>query len=131
MKDCIGLTTTKFIYKNIITRFECPKEIFSNQGKYFINYTINELLTNFMIQNNQSSPHNSQENRSLKVINKIIERTLTKIISFKRSNREKKLTTILWAYIIAYKIRINKKIPFKYIYELEAMVHMEFQVPSL
>lgn len=48
-KYCIAQKATKFIYENIITRLGFPKEIVSDQGKYFVNHAIKELLTKFII----------------------------------------------------------------------------------
>lgn len=94
-KYCIALTKTKFIYKNIITKFICPKEIIHNQGKYFINHIISKSLTNFMIQHNQSSSYHPQENGAIKAINKILDRTLEKLVSVRWLDWEEKLTCVL------------------------------------
>lgn len=83
-----------------------------------------------MIQDDQSSPYHPQQNGTIKMINKILERTLAKIVSVRQLNWEEKSLVVLWAYKITYK-RLNKKTPFKLIYVLEEMVPVEFQFPSL
>ena len=42
--SCTKEVATKFIYENIITRFECPLNLISDQGTHFINHTIETLL---------------------------------------------------------------------------------------
>lgn len=49
-----AVVTVTFTYKNIITRFECPLEIVSNQGTHFVNAVIEELLVCYQIQDKQS-----------------------------------------------------------------------------
>jgi len=44
VKECIADTTARFIFENIISRFEFPKSLISDQVTHFINETIASLL---------------------------------------------------------------------------------------
>ena len=55
-----AITTAKFLYENIFTRFGLPIEIVSNQGVHFINEVIEFLLVEFMILHKRAAPYHSQ-----------------------------------------------------------------------
>ena len=40
VKDCSTVTTTQFIFENILSRFGCPRILMSDQGAHFLNKTI-------------------------------------------------------------------------------------------
>ena len=48
--DCTAVTTTKFIFENIVTRFGCPRILMSDQGSHFINQTIKALTKELQVQ---------------------------------------------------------------------------------
>jgi len=50
-------STIKFIYENIITHFECPTHLVSDQGTYFINRKIEILTQEFMITHHKSTTY--------------------------------------------------------------------------
>ena len=41
--DYTTTMTTRFLFDNIMTRFECPRILMSNQGIHFINHTVSVL----------------------------------------------------------------------------------------
>jgi hypothetical protein len=47
--------TTKFLYENIITRFNCPTHLVSDQGNHFINNCIELLVQELMITHHKST----------------------------------------------------------------------------
>ena len=49
VKDCSATTTAHFIFDDIITRFGCPKILMSDQGRHFINKTIESLTEEFAV----------------------------------------------------------------------------------
>lgn len=53
VKDCIAATTTKFLFKNMLTWFGCPKILTSDHGTNFLNETISMLTKEFQIYHQQ------------------------------------------------------------------------------
>jgi hypothetical protein len=49
VKDFTAETIIWFIFDNVITRFDCPKVLMSDQGSHFLNETIRELTQEFTI----------------------------------------------------------------------------------
>ena len=57
-------------------------------------------------------------------------KTLKKIVEGNKKDWDKKLNSALWAYRTSYKVTVGMT-PFKMAYGLEAVVPMEFMIPSL
>ena len=47
IRDYITVTASKFLFDNIVTRFECLKIFISDQGMHFFNRLIKELKNKF------------------------------------------------------------------------------------
>jgi hypothetical protein len=62
VKNCTKETTTKFIYENIVTRFNCPLTLINDQGTHFINGTIKVLLKKFLIDHMKMTFYHPQTN---------------------------------------------------------------------
>jgi len=52
----------KFLYEHIIIRFECPKELVSDNGTHFINSTIEALTEKYEIKHWKTSPYHPRAN---------------------------------------------------------------------
>lgn len=120
----------KFIYQNIMTRFVCPMEIVSDQGKHFLNDFMKELTSKHVIIHKKSSVYHPQCNGQAESTNKILVKTLTKIVQANKRDRDKKLDSALWAFRTSYKVTTGMT-PFRMTYGLEAIAPMEFIIPSL
>eukprot|EP00253_Pinus_taeda_P017443 PITA_17443 len=103
IKDCTVATTTKFLFKNVLTRFGCSKILMSDHGMHFLSETIRALTDEFQIYHQQSTLCHPQENGTVEAFNKILETTLTKVC----------------------------QTPFWLVYNKEAIMPMEYIVPSL
>ena len=62
--------------------------------------------------------------------NKVLIKLLTKVVQDKKNDWDTKLDSILWSFRTAFKVSTGMT-PFKLVYGLEAVVPMEFVVPSL
>lgn len=117
-----------FLYQNIMTRFGCPIELVSDQGMHFLNKVIKELTTHHMIIHKKSLVYHPQCNGQVESTNKILVRTLKRIVEANKKDWDKKLDSALWAYRTSYRVTTGMT-SFIMAYGLEAIVPMEFMVP--
>jgi transposase InsO family protein len=130
VRDCNATIATCFIFDDIITRFGCPKILMSDQGTHFINNTVEVLTEEFAVCHQKITPYHPQENGTVETFNKILETTLNMICSMNMNDWDLRVPTVLWAYRITCK-KLTMQTPFKLVYSLEAVVPMEYLVPSL
>ncbi len=88
------------------------------------------LLNEFMVVHQTSAPYHPQANGQAESTNKTLCTALTKIVEGNRTDWEQKLPSVLWAYRCAYKIALNTT-PFNLVYGLDAILPIEFLVPTL
>jgi hypothetical protein len=101
-----------------------------NQGTYLINNTIEALAQEFAVHHQKITPYHPWENGAVKAFNNILDTTLMKICRVNKDDWDLRVPIMLWAYRTTCK-KLTMQTPFKLFYGLEAVVPMEYLVPSL
>jgi hypothetical protein len=130
LRDNTAKSTAKFLYENILCRFGCPIELVSDQGTHFINEVIATLTSHYAIVHKKSTVYYPQANGLAESTNKTLQNILRKIVNENRTDWDQKLQSALWAYRTSYKTSIGST-PFRLAYGLEAVMPIEFTIPSL
>jgi transposase InsO family protein len=130
VKYCSTETTTHLLFEQVITRYGCPEILMSDQDTNFINNTIRAMTEDFEVYLQKSTPYHPQANGTVEAFNKILENALTKICNVNRDDWDLKILAVLWAYRTTCN-NLTRHTPFRLVYGKEAMVPLEFPVPSL
>ena len=89
-----------------------------------------ELSTYYDVVHKKNTPYYPQTNGLAESTNKTLQTILKKIVNENRTDWDKKLNNALWAYRTSYKTFI-KSTPFRLAFGLEAVMPIEFQIPTL
>lgn len=87
-----------FVFEENFVPYGMPTEIVINEGAQFTRKKIEAFLKKYMIQHRVTSPYHSQENGKVKRTNKVLEKTLTKIIASHFRDWVDRLSKDIWAY---------------------------------
>ena len=88
------------------------------------------MLEEFEVHHHKRTPYHPQTNDTVEAFKKILENALSKIYNINRDEWDLKVLALLWAYRMTCKNLIGHT-PFKLVYGQEAVVPLEFLVPSL
>ncbi|KAL5555791.1 hypothetical protein UlMin_038027 [Ulmus minor] len=94
---------TRFLKKNIFTRFGTPRAIISDGGSHFCNRQFSAVLTKYGVRHKVTTPYHPQTNGQAEISNREIKRILEKTVSPSRKDWSSRLDDALWAYRAAYK----------------------------
>ena len=87
----------RFIWKNIVTRFEIPCALISDNGHQFDSKTLRKYCSNLDIKNRYSTPAYPQGNGQAKAVNKVIVNGLKKRLDDAKG-KWVELLHFLWTY---------------------------------
>ena len=113
----------------LFTKYGLPIEIVSDRGTHFINEVVQYLLEEFMVLHKKSAPITRKQMDRLRAQTKSF--MPIKIVENSRMDWELKLYSILWAYRVAYKTVLGTDMPFNMVYGLDAILPLEFFIPTL
>lgn len=130
VKDCTGMATMKFLFKYVLMWFGCPNILMSDHGMHFLNKMINVLTEEFQVYHHKSTPYHPQANGTVEAFNKVLENALTKVCNPQWSDWNLRIPAVLWAYRTTCR-KLTRQIPFRLVYGVEAVMPMEYNVPSL
>jgi hypothetical protein len=120
----------KFLFEHVITRFGCPKILISDRGKHFLNEVIEAMTARFKINHRKTTPYHPQTNGHTERVNQTLVNILRKTVVDSKRDWDTKLPAALWAYRTTFKVTTHAT-PFSLVYGLEAILPIEFEIPSL
>ena len=89
---------SRFVWKNIVCRFEIPQAIIADNGPQFDSIAFRTFYSKLKIKNLYSTPCYSQSNGQTKVTNKTLLTALKKILELTKGKWVDELPGVLWAY---------------------------------
>lgn len=130
VKDCNVDTTTNFTFEYILSRFGCLKKLMSDRGLHFLNQTTEALIKEFQVHHQKSTPYHPQSNGTVEAFNKIVENALTKVCNVNKNEWDLGIPAVLWEFRKTCK-KLTCQTHFRFVYGQEAVIPMEYIVPSL
>lgn len=70
-----------FLYEEMFTRYDVPRELVSDRGTPFVNQIVNELTKEYQIRHRKSTPYYPKANGQVEVTNKELEHIITKSVT--------------------------------------------------
>ena len=119
----------RFVWRNIVTRFEVPRTIISDNGLQFDN-AFKRYCCELGIANKYSTPAYPQGNKQAEASNKVIVNGLKKRLNDAKGRWVEELPYVLWAYRTMPQ-RSTRETPFAMTYEAEVVISLEANFPTL
>lgn len=119
-----------FIFEDIFTCFDIPREIVTNQGFQFTSNMVEGLVEEYNIKHRKSTPDHPQANGQVESTNKVIEGILTKIVHLHRRDWAERLPEALLAYTTTWR-NTTRHTPYEIFYGKQVLFPIEFQIRTL
>ncbi|KAL3692362.1 hypothetical protein R1sor_006013 [Riccia sorocarpa] len=114
----------------IITRYGLPMAITSDNSTHFVNIAMKHVLSSYGITHNLITPYHPQANGQVERINRVLLSTIRKTVERNPKDWDKRLIGAVWAYRTTYKTTTGQS-PFQLVYGQEAILPIEFMLPTL
>ena len=119
----------KFVWKNLITRFETSDSLISDNGLQFDCKAFREFCSNLGIKNKYSTLAYPQSNGQAEAVNKTILNGVKKRLDGAKGRWAKELPNVLWAYRTTPR-RSTGETSFSLTYGAEAVIPVEINLCS-
>ncbi|KAF7822062.1 reverse transcriptase [Senna tora] len=110
-------------------KFGLPKRILSDNGTPFVNKIVSNMLAQFNIIHDRSSPYYPKGNGQAKATNKSLLKILSRMVQDSPHDWSEYLPLTLWAYRTS-KRGPTQATPFSLVYGADAVLLAEITVPS-
>nr|XP_043614026.1 uncharacterized protein LOC122585974 [Erigeron canadensis] len=125
-----GKQIEKFVWEQVVTRFEIPQVIVSDNGKQFSQGIFPQFCKNLEIQQSFTSVAHPQANGQVEAMNKQLVHGIKTRLGRCQSGWLDELHQVLWASRTTPKTS-NGETPFNLVYGSEAMIPAEACIPTL
>ncbi|KAA3467308.1 receptor-like protein 12 [Gossypium australe] len=122
-------TVSKFLKKESICRYRMPERIIFDNALNLNNSKIVEVYNQFKIKHHNSSPYRPKINGAVEVANENINKIMGKMTETYKDWHDK-LPFVFYAYR-AFVRTSTGATPFSLVYEMEAVLPIKFEIPSL
>jgi hypothetical protein len=95
-----------------------------------LNEVIEDMTMQFRINHRKTTPYHPQTNGHTERVNQTLVNILRKTVTDSKRDWDIKLPAALWAYRTTFKVT-TQATPFSLVYGVEAILPIEFEVPSL
>lgn len=123
------ITTLAGLEYHIICRFEVPHKFITDNRTQFVSDEFKDFCRRYWIEKNFFMVVHPQKNGQVEAVNKIIKSTIKMRLMKAKENWVDELTLALWAYKTTHKFTAWHS-PFALVYNSEAMILVELDVPS-
>ena len=120
----------KFVWKNIVTQFEVPRTLISDNGLQFDSKSFRRYYFDLKITNRYFTPAYPQGNGQAEAVNKVIVNGLKKMLDDAKERWVEELSHVLWMYRTTPR-RLIGETPFSMTYGAEAVIPLETSFPTL
>ncbi|KAL5578121.1 hypothetical protein UlMin_019820 [Ulmus minor] len=94
---------TRFLQKNIFTRYGTPRAIISDEGTHFCNKLFDSLLAKYGVRHKVATAYHPPTSGQAELSNREIKRILDKVVNPSRKDWSTRLDDALWAYRTTFK----------------------------
>ena len=121
---------TRFIWKNIVYRFDIPRSIVSDNRPQFDNRVYRDFCQELKIKNLYSTSQYPQSNGQAEASNKTLLTALKKWLDSAKGKWVEELPGVLWAYRTTTRKPTDIS-PFALTYGMEAVIPTEIGLPTI